>query len=869
MILKNSSFEDPSFRRIAMCFFIFSEMFDIFLLFLVDHWLIYAGFALVCHLGKHSELFISNLASIRYNHNKVIGVYRDGGERRKECMELSKWKNESIDYFNRYFNKRNVISIPFEKNDILETLSDWCKGENLEGKGLIVNGYDSVDHFKFLGVNQKDLSNILDVNPCLDNYSHYLAFSKDKGIILTIRVVEIFESQVVEQSVSDTKILTALYLEELRNSGIKVISVIVVKSQVKSVPLCTICETYLVNEETLRSTELFENWWKEIESDLSYTGHWESNVKSNFFELFCSKLIAFMAHATNYKMPDFSLPPNQQVQQTHLFLTEEQMGVVFMRSKHVFIKGSYGSGKTIIAQKKLEMIVSNIKNSEMVIYLNYDKESGVHIQVAEHVKYQSIVDPKKLQICEITRAFEQQNISVSICSNIDGLRLSEILTVIKENTSKLDKRAHMIIDEYDGEHLSMAEVMKCRELLNFFKDLNVMVLAQPLEKKRTYQCGRRTHTCDTNQFDELKNYVNIVELKKVFRTTLQIDKLLRVTTEYLQNQQNIFKHPSKKHLNSENGNIKVPGLRGEESKSSLSLQKDDIIGNKGMSKSCSSTELDASFKETSKDICQKSSSRKTLNDFKYNVDSELGHSISGPLPRLINFEMKDVTDNSKNTLFLSCIFNALQINWKKTVLLHFERETPPIILTALNLLDMQIFGYESLEAFIQKPMQRNKVMVTHFRHVNGMEFDNLIIVFEKNEYFLRHYIPLCISRCSSNLSILVLSDMKQAKRNRAYGIKHTFRLMKPISHCPNKNSKICDVTDIWKQAGAVEQLRIKVCKKCKNATNLSNICKSDMSIEIHVNSNKYDKLEAKIGQTESFSNIHKNTGNDRKEYLKK
>ena len=79
--------------------FIFSEIFHTFLLFLVDHWIIYAGFALVCHLEKHSEIFISSLASNRYNHNKDIAVYRDGGERRKECMELSKRKNGSIDYF--------------------------------------------------------------------------------------------------------------------------------------------------------------------------------------------------------------------------------------------------------------------------------------------------------------------------------------------------------------------------------------------------------------------------------------------------------------------------------------------------------------------------------------------------------------------------------------------------------------------------------------------------------------------------------------------------------------------------------------------------------------------------------------------------
>ena len=89
---------------------------------------------------------------------------------------------------------------------------------------------------------------------------------------------------------SDTEILSA----HIRNSGIKLTSVIAVKSQVKSVSLCFIWETYLANEETLRNAELFEKWWKETASDLSYTGHWDRNVKSSFSELFCSKLKAFI-----------------------------------------------------------------------------------------------------------------------------------------------------------------------------------------------------------------------------------------------------------------------------------------------------------------------------------------------------------------------------------------------------------------------------------------------------------------------------------------------------------------------------------------------------------------------------------------------
>lgn len=112
------------------------------------------------------------------------------GRDEKSVWSCQKGRMRVLIIVNRYFNKRNVISIPFEKNNILETLSDWCKSENLTGKGLIAYEYNTVDHFRFIRVNQKGLNNILDANPCLDNYSHYIAFSKDKGKILTIRVVE-------------------------------------------------------------------------------------------------------------------------------------------------------------------------------------------------------------------------------------------------------------------------------------------------------------------------------------------------------------------------------------------------------------------------------------------------------------------------------------------------------------------------------------------------------------------------------------------------------------------------------------------------------------------------------------------------------
>ena len=836
-------------------------------------------------MGISPQTFLRNVNSIKYDWEQIIGVYRGGGGSGIEYIKLSDWENESINYFDRYFQRLSVVTIPSEKDDIMDTLSSWCKDGGRESEGFVVNGYDSVSHYEFLGIGQKDIRNMFSMKSYGDPSSRYIAFSKNKKIILNIRFAETFDNHVVENCVSDIKLLTGLYLNELSNSGVRLVTIVAIKNKMRDTPKCHFCEAYLVSEEILRDPNIFKMWWGKTEETTRILEALQSVDRSNSFKLFSSKLIAFMAHARNPNIPNFSLQTNQQIAQTHLLLTMEQMNVVFMRDKHIFIKGSYGSGKTIIALKKLEIMLRNIHHNEIVVFLNYDERSAMHLQVSEYVKKIPVVNPKMMQVCDITDAFQQENTYVTISSNNYGLSLSKILTIIKEKADFLKKYIHIIIDEYDGEDLSMDEVVNVVELLNFLKNSFVILLVQPLEKHRVYQNDGKTHNSDTNQFKELQKYVKVVELKNVFRTTLQIHDLLNHTKEYLQKQENTFNLPTRKKISDEKAiSKKEPRIQKKQTTSSRNKSQkmkqsestEDETRNIPDTYFHSIRHLDEAFRGASNDTRRKPGTSKTLSNFRYITNSRPGHSIAGPLPKLFRYEINHLQVYDKSILSLSCIFKVLDIKAKKTVLLHFEKENPHLIVTTLKFLELLIYSNNDMESFVKEGKSRNCILVTNFRHVNGMEFENLIIVLKRDEYFLRHYIPLCVSRCTCNLSILLWEQLesKNPKKNRIIGgkVKETFRSLLPSSKSRSNNNISCDALDIFMGKDSVELLEVSDCEKCDENSKLYCISNHDthqIALGVNIKSNEYIVLEKKLYEMRLKFDTDESHGNDDEEHLEK
>ena len=77
-------------------------------------------------------------------------------------------------------------------------------------------------------------------------------------------------------------------------------------------------------------------------------------------------------------LPSLTDGKNQQFKQTYFLHTQEQMDILFSDAKNLVIQGSYGSGKSILGLKKLELFSKSLKQDERIIYINFDSKSYLH-----------------------------------------------------------------------------------------------------------------------------------------------------------------------------------------------------------------------------------------------------------------------------------------------------------------------------------------------------------------------------------------------------------------------------------------------------------------------------------------------------------
>ena len=60
----------------------------------------------------------------------------------------------------------------------------------------------------------------------------------------------------------------------------------------------------------------------------------------------------------------------------------------------------------------------------------------------------------------------------------------------------------------------------------------------------------------------------------------------------------------------------------------------------------------------------------------------------------------------------------------------------------------------------------NITLIVNFQYVRGMEFENVIIVADPDEYFLKHYFPEALARCTKNLALIMLENKKKKKKKK-------------------------------------------------------------------------------------------------------
>ena len=798
--------------------------------------------------NKDRKNLKQNVASVSRDNNKDIEIYGGAGEIGIKSFKVAEWKPKCISYFNRYFKASPVIVGPSDSDRIMSTLSSVCSGS--KSRGFVFKNYNIVKHMKFLGYPELSL---LGAAPASEIIS-YIAYIEQKNVIFICE--KVLNGFSTKSLVVMVKYFLTLYNREIQGSGVKVIGLLIRENEKHEELLeCSFCNLFILSPKDFESPATFKVFWNTIEN---YEGWWNfANTKeqNKLFNDLAAEILCFMA-VHEKGLPTLTNDRSQQFKQTYFMYTPQQMSIHFSNAKHVVIQGSYGSGKSILGLKKLELIWKDRNRkiaNEKIIYINFDSKSELHYLMEKNVKeYVKISSRKIKSINGIGKISEFPNHLIYLCHNSAGENLSAILqdTVsLNMNTSETARiNYHLIIEEYDGETLSHVEAAKITKLVRDggLMKSNIILLAQPLTKRRSLSIGKESYEGESSMFHELESLFKIEKLHKVLRCSNEICGLTKSAQNFVRNKQSVFeietdKLPFEQQQQPE-GNEKHTVSRGEvgtSAKSETSANKKGI--KKADEKLYLAMDLDQAFKKSATLQNNNAAKNKIVSEFGFLCEPSQGVDIEGIKPSLFEFSV-DIDFPSKIAVVsLALVLKKLIDKNKIITILHMADEQPEILRRTIQLveklfkkLSQRFLCAEDIKEYLREKSSK-MIFSSNFCRVNGMEFDHVVIVVSQSEYYLQYYLPQVISRCTYDLTIVLLPkdevEIDEVSWQEPSAVS-------PRIEDDDTKETVAKMIDKLKRDGSVKQVVAAECKACENSC-ISNETDNEEMFIVHTHSDQY------------------------------
>lgn len=792
---------------------------------------------------ENLEMLMPDMFSLTRDDNKLMTILRGAGTKGREVIKIVDWKKICRSYLNRYYKNSNFIFGPSDADTIIDILSGVCNNNSWDG--FLFKDYDIVKHFEFLGYDK----NILEIKfgTALSNcIISYLTYIKQKNVILVSQKNMTGEkgNEYMNNAVVLVKLFISLYYKDLQKTGVTVIGLLIREGETENETVkCDFCKLLSPSHKVFESLNACKNWLKYFETFVDLEKPKENNTLLNDI---AGEILCFMAvQPWGKDLPNLTTKISEQLKQTYLLLTPQQMKLHISDAKHIIIQGSYGTGKSVLGVKKLEHILEDIKkrkaHDEKIIYINFDSKSNLHYQMKRDVKEYIKVSSGKIKlISNINEVSESPNIAVHVYHNRAGKKLSFILQeALKIKNMKGVKVAniHFIVEEYDGETLTHEEAETLTILTNTdFEQSNLMILAQPLIKKRRCIVGKKCYERETYLFHELKNF-KVVELEEVFRYSNEICRITKYTQQLVHNKESIFK--------TEMGKLELEKKQQHEDNKSLKGSNSSINSSKSNKMLNQIMDLDQAFVKLTS-VRRKNRKDRIASKFHFLFEPKQGVDIDGGIPKLFEFSDDIQSFNDVAAIFLAVLLLKFISENEATVLLHLSRKIPEILKRAVQILlkhSQSDFLYtEKIEEYFEEEDRQTKVVfLSDFSSVNGLEFDHVIIFANYSEYYLKQYLPQVISRCSYNLKIVLLP------RERIVN-KSSFRKM--LRKFSLKNDKtegkdtVGSMTMELVHQRLIEKVLVLDCNACEKNRIFSsyNSSEGDTIFKVHTHSAQYREI---------------------------
>ena len=729
----------------------------------------------------------------------------------------------------------------------MSTLKKWCEGVEPkdDATGIIIRNYDLENHLHFCKVTDASKQSCL---PFVFKYSEgkckfnendhrFLVFNPSEKIILVIRMVDAQQSGELKNEallcIDEVNILCLLLRDELKNSGVIVTGLVTCSVENTHRQSCTHCGNFIVSCNIFNSVEEFDAFWKSFKENIltqlaKYLETRGKNDTTKVFRAVGGKILGYLAHLQFETLEEPVLPVTENnasgnIEQAELLLDRYQMEIAYSDEKRILLCGDYGTGKTVVALKKLELLCKCLKEKEVIYYINFAGKSRLD--------------------CMIKQKFKT-NEKVRVLGG--GFSLSHIVKkeILPKEEKNDSKNIHVIVDEYNSQFLSPEESKELYQIFakkEQFKNSTLLIALQPIKIDRiihynvTGMMYDRLH--EQHEFWPLKQIMAKYELKYVMRTTIQINTLTEITQDYLSTQSNHYiqsrqsNETSSSHSKMEKRKSESPPensrkrIRLSPNSSPISNPPSNVASDNSYESSNTGAEIvavnwqeridddklisgeinrESSYHKSASVVISSSSiasvassssatsqlSTSTIIDideyhksastpikkgkeylsdsetkYSYTCDAEIGHSIEGLVPLLIEFTE---SCGYKQVLTLIAFFlkEIIDIKSKRIAILHFE-STNTSWLNELLQLESYFKGLtliDDVERFLTNTSD-NMVLVNSYDIVKGLEFSEVLLILEKDEYHLKQYIPEAITRCRSDLFVLVRPPWKKINQS--------------------------------------------------------------------------------------------------------
>ena len=265
----------------------------------------------------------------------------------------------------------------------LETIRQWCS-TSYSPLGIIIPNYNIVDHLKFCGISKSHLQTVLGIRDIQENNKRLLIFNASCGVLVTIRVAS--EKQLLEEMINcvfDISMLLLMFRDELKDSGVLVTGLVVYSgNNIHFESNCPNCQHFIVREEVFESAQSINNFWEEYKEKniLNKITRLPEDAKEKVFMAVTSKILPYLASYQYQEckmqfLPTLNKDATGSIEETTLLLDRYQMEVAYSMENRIILKGDYGTGKTIICLKKIEILSTALSDRETIYYINFHGRS--------------------------------------------------------------------------------------------------------------------------------------------------------------------------------------------------------------------------------------------------------------------------------------------------------------------------------------------------------------------------------------------------------------------------------------------------------------------------------------------------------------